>query len=114
MGVWFLQDSTVGYTAGTGAGTSFTGNHVDGDVLLVAAFTNGGTVPTISAYRWNGGATGSLGTTPIATGGTCASGSATICAITNAAAVTTPWQTVNGSSQGTTLGADQSMRVGST
>ncbi len=113
MGVWFLQDGSVACSPGTGAGTSFTGNHTDGDVLLVAAFTNGGGTPAISAYKWVGGASGSLNTTPIATGSAC-SASATICAITNTAAnnppsgtVTTPWQTVNGSVQGTTLGADQ-------
>lgn len=106
MGVWFLQDGSISCNPGNGAGTSFTGVHKDGDVLLVAAFTNGGGNPTISAYRWNGSAPGSLGTTAIVSGTSC-SGSASICAITNAAAVTTPWQTVNGATQGTTLGTDQ-------
>ena len=54
MGVWFLQDGTVNCNAGSGAGTSFTGVHKDGDVLLVAAFTNGGGSPSISAYKWVG------------------------------------------------------------
>jgi hypothetical protein len=113
MGVWFLQDGSVACDPGTGAGTSFTGNHTDGDVLLVAAFTNGGGTPAISAYKWVGGAGGSLSTTAIATGSACTA-SATICAITNTATnnppsgtVTTPWQTVNGSVQGTALGANQ-------
>lgn len=108
MGVWFLQDSNVACQGGgSGNGNKFTGNHVDGDVLLVAAFLNGGGNPQISAYKWVGdGATGSLDTTAIASGTTCTA-TATICAITNGSAVTTPWQTVNNKTQGTSLGADQ-------
>ena len=82
----------------------------------MAAFTSGGTVPTVSAYRWNAvGGVGSLSTSPMATGGKCGS-SPNLCAITNeTASVTTPWQTTNKASQGsgnktgqgTTLGPDQ-------
>ena len=100
MGVWFLQDENVNCNAGQGAGTSFTGVHKDGDVLLVAAFTNGGGNPQISAYKWVGSSPGALNPNPIVSGTTCTA-SATICAITNSATVATPWQTVNGSTQGT-------------
>ena len=45
---------------------------VDGDILLVSEFTNGGGRGQRNAYRWNGNdATGSLGTTPIASGQLC-------------------------------------------
>jgi hypothetical protein len=118
MGVWFLRDGSVGCSnPSTGGGISFTGNHADGDILLVAAFTGGGGTPTVSAYRWNGGAAGALGTTALSTGGTCGTaGSANLCAITNdTASVTTPWLTQDKSSVtpqnktglGTTLGSDQ-------
>ena len=100
------RTGTVNCNAGQGAGTPFTGVHKDGDVLLVAAFTNGGGNPQISAYKWVGSSPGALNPNPIVSGTTCTA-SATICAITNSANVSTPWQTVNGSSQGTTLGADQ-------
>jgi hypothetical protein len=119
MGVWFLRDGSVGCTNNNpgGNGLAFTGNHQDGDILLVAAFTNGGGTPTVSAYRWNGGAGGSLGTTALSTGGLCGlAANANLCAITNdTASVTTPWQTQDKASSnpqnktglGTTLSPDQ-------
>ena len=114
MGVWFLQDGSVGCdgVGAPGSGRPFTGAHVDGDILLVAAFTNGGSTPQITAYQWDNNALVSK-----ATGGACGSASsADLCAITNDTTnVTTPWQTTNkGSStpqnktgQGTLLNADQ-------
>ncbi len=50
MGVWLLQDPTV-ECSGTG-NTDFSGSHVYGDVFVVAAFTNGGTVANIDVYEW--------------------------------------------------------------
>jgi len=47
---WFLQDK-VGCD-GSGGTATFTGHHSDGDVLIVSAFTNGGSVSGINAYRW--------------------------------------------------------------
>ena len=119
MGVWFLRDGTVGCNNPSpgGQGLTFTGTHMDGDILLVAAFTGGGSTPTVSAYRWNGGASGSLGTTAISTGGLCGlPANANLCAITNdTTSVTTPWQTQdkatstpqNKTGLGTSLSPDQ-------
>lgn len=118
MGVWFLQDGSVGCdgTNVGGSGKPFTGTHTDGDILLVAAFTNGGSTPTINAYKWQGGANGSLSGVQ-GTGGACGTaGSADLCAITNDTTnVTTPWRTTNKASstpqnktgEGTTLSPDQ-------
>jgi len=50
MGVWLLQDPDVD-CSGLG-NTSFSGSHVDGDVFVVAAFTNGGAVANIDVYEW--------------------------------------------------------------
>ena len=50
MGVWLLQDPTVG-CSGQG-NTDFSGSHVDGDAFVVAAFTNGGAVANIDVYEW--------------------------------------------------------------
>lgn len=114
MGVWFLQDGSVACdgTGVAGSGLQFTGAHVDGDIFLVAAFTNGGSNPQITAYQWDNG-----GLVLKDSGGACgAAGSEDLCAITNdTASVTTPWQTTNKNSatpqnktgQGTTLDADQ-------
>jgi hypothetical protein len=110
MAVWLLKDGTVNCTAGSG-NTAFTGVHQDGDVLLVAAFLNGGSNPVINAYQWDSGA---LGTTALASGGKCGTtGSENLCAITNDANVTTPWITsdkVLGT--GNTLGTDQFYEMG--
>jgi hypothetical protein len=104
VGFWFLQDE-VG-CATTGSTASFTGEHHDGDVLIVSAFTKGGDVSTISAYRWDGNdATGSLRTTPIASGADCRSATQPIddpiCAAANnindgtGGTITVPWLTAN-------------------
>jgi hypothetical protein len=105
---WFLQDE-ANCTSPTGPGSAnWTGNHQDGDILVVSAFTNGGVVSNIDAYRWNGGAGGSLGTTPVASGGDCtatnpaAPSNDPACATANKASITTPWLTNNnGKSNGT-------------
>src|SRR6476660_2658456 len=49
VGFWFLQNN-VGCTAASGH-HAFTGDHSDGDLLIVSAFTNGGAVSTIDVYR---------------------------------------------------------------
>ena len=97
VGFWFLQSDVGCETAG--AATTFSGAHADGDLLIVSAFSGGGTVSTIDVYRWNGGANGSLGTTPLAHGVDCRSATTptndTACATANTADITTPWLTSN-------------------
>ena len=98
---WFLQDNAS--CVSTGPSQAWTGNHTDGDLLIVSAFTSGGGVSTIDVYRWNGGAGGSLGTTSVAHGADCktTTGNDAVCATTNAGTVgitgsiTTPWPTSN-------------------
>lgn len=84
---WFLQDETVDCIAPASgpSTTDFTGNHEDGDILVVAEFTVGGTVNTINAYQWVGGAGGFLDPSPIASGADCSTSPAgvSICAIVN-------------------------------
>jgi hypothetical protein len=110
MAVWLLKDGTVGCTAG-GGNTAFSGSHQNGDVLLVAAFLNGGLNPQITGYTWQDGVLD-----PIAngTGGKCGTGNANLCAITNTAAdITTPWVTDDKSlGTGTDLGTDQFYEMG--
>jgi uncharacterized repeat protein (TIGR01451 family) len=62
-GFWFLGNQIAKSTNGTvgGNGAPFTGAHQDGDILLVSDFSVGGSVSTVSVYRWTGNdATGSL------------------------------------------------------
>jgi hypothetical protein len=115
VGFWFLQDQ-VGCTS-PGGSQPFTGDHLDGDLLIVSAFTNGGTVSTIDVYRWNrftgtclptpgpdcvinpDGVPGSLNTTPVAHGVDCRDPLTglddTACAVSNRANITTPWLTAS-------------------
>lgn len=95
---WFLQDE-VNCAPNGGTGT-FTGDHQDGDLLIVSAFTNGGTVSTIDVYRWDRPDTsvpGTLNPTPKAHGADCDTTAAgdEACATVNGAAITTPWLTAN-------------------
>jgi hypothetical protein len=104
---WFLQgDADCSSDKGN---KPWTGHHMDGDILIVSAFTNGGGVSNIDAYRWNdpdgdGPIAGSLGTTSVAQGADCTGTLAgdAICATTNGSAapglnanITTPWLTSN-------------------
>ncbi|GAA2475894.1 hypothetical protein GCM10009858_11600 [Terrabacter carboxydivorans] len=92
---WFLQDQVACNDNGSTA--TFSGQHRDGDLLIVSAFTNGGAVSTVDVYRWNGGANGTLGTTPVAHGVDCKTTAAgdTGCATVNTGTITTPWPTAN-------------------
>ena len=49
---WFLQDE-VALTPETGSNGTFTGEHTDGDVLVISNFSNGGNVSTITVYKWD-------------------------------------------------------------
>ena len=97
IGVWFLKDPNVGCKPKGNGGTSFTGQHQDGDIFVVSEFTNGGGTASVKAYKWQGGAGGSLGTTPVAEGGLCpAAGNADptgqrACATVNRTPLNTPW-----------------------
>jgi hypothetical protein len=93
---WFLQDENVACESPGGA-TPFVGNHVDGDILVVSEFTQGGVVSTIQAYRWDGGADGSLNEDPVAEGVDCTTtaGEDTVCGKVNTGTITTPWLTSN-------------------
>jgi hypothetical protein len=89
---WFLQGGNISCPA---AGGSFTGTHHNGDLLIVSAFTNGGSVSTIDEYEWQNGA---LNTTPVAHGQDCRDATATndpTCATSNTGTLNTPWLTEN-------------------
>jgi hypothetical protein len=108
VGFWFLQDAVGCET--TGSAQTFTGAHQDGDLLVVSAFTNGGSVSTIDVYRWTITApdtVGALDPTPKAHGVDCRAPATPIgdaaCAVANTADITTPWLTAAGKNVGHTL-----------
>lgn len=59
FGVWLLKDRNVDCDPAAAPADDptnvggFTGVHLDGDRLLVAEFTNGGTVGTVKTFIWN-------------------------------------------------------------
>lgn len=97
IGVWFLKDPDVGCKPKGNGGTNFTGQHQDGDIFVVSEFTNGGGTASVKAYKWQGGAGGSLNPNPVAEGGICpAAGSPDAddqraCATVNRTSVDTTW-----------------------
>ena len=107
VGFWFLQDA-VGCSS-TGGAVSFTGEHQDGDLLVVSEFSGGGTVSTINAYRWDrpGAGPGSLNPTPIANGVDCRGITVgtedPTCGAANTGTITTPWLTAQKTTVGHTL-----------
>lgn len=64
QGFWFFQNEIGLGTNSVGGGTGFTGVHEDDDLLVISNFSNGGTVSTITVYKWD--------STCTKTGGTCA------------------------------------------
>ncbi len=96
VGFWFLQDDAD--CVSTGGTTAFSGDHTDGDILVVSEFSQGGTVSTIQAYRWDGGANGTLNPASVAVGADCTTttGGDDICAKANTATLNNiPWETAN-------------------
>ncbi|MEJ2005431.1 MAG: hypothetical protein P8X57_10795, partial [Cyclobacteriaceae bacterium] len=94
IGFWFLQDEIgivppVGTTKGT-----FTGEHIIGDILVVAEVSQGGVVGNAAAYKWVGIGNGSVpndtkSLEPLSIDAT------SLFAIVNAGTITVPW-TYNG------------------
>ena len=115
---WFLKDEEVA-CASTGGAVDFSGEHRDGDVLVVSAFTNGGGVSNIDAYRWDGidgcidnpDEPGDCDEIAVASGGDCKGAPLLddICATTNSGPdeendnITTKWLTSNGTAVGNTV-----------
>jgi hypothetical protein len=103
IGVWFFQQTVVCNPA-TG---KFSGAHVKGDIFAISAFTQGGSIPTISVYEWDSTcAAGVKNPTPgqcsdsnlrllFSAGSLCDNGGAlsstAACAITNAATIPVTW-----------------------
>jgi hypothetical protein len=93
-GFWFFQDSTVDLiSTKQGGGFRFSGQHMDGDILIVSDFSTGGPVANIAVYRWTGNdSTGTLVQEKALTAGaTCnpSSPGSTLCGIVNGSANTT-------------------------
>ena len=80
VGFWFFQSPVS-----LNANGSFSGQHSDGDVFVVSAFTNGGSAPNIDVYKWQSGALVKL-----TSGQTCTPGD-TACAYVNSGPIPVSW-----------------------
>ena len=86
LGFWFFKSEVK-----LGANGAFIGKHENGDVFIVSDFSNGGSVGTVKAYKWEDG-----NVVPMAggDGGDCAaanSASFNVCGRVNAGPTTSPW-----------------------
>jgi uncharacterized repeat protein (TIGR01451 family) len=89
-GFWLLKDPTVGCSGQN----NFSGQHQDGDILIISNYTNGGGTQNVQVYKWvgNDATGGPVLDTSITSGGVCGTVSPDdTCAIANSAAITTPW-----------------------
>src|SRR6266508_6045922 len=90
IGLWFFQENVAPQPDGTFGPT----NHIDGDLLILVNFEGGGLVPTIQAYKWQGGVNGGPVLAGNLTTGECGvgpnAGNFDACAITNTAASNAP------------------------
>jgi uncharacterized repeat protein (TIGR01451 family) len=84
VGFWFLQNSV-----GLNGDGSFSGSHVDGDILVQSEFTNGGDVSGVQIYKWQGGGLSLVSNQAECTGGKL--GTVDACAIVNKSTISTSW-----------------------
>ncbi|MEJ8758048.1 T9SS type A sorting domain-containing protein [Pontibacter sp. H259] len=60
IGFWFLQDEVSPITPAPGSSAGFNGEHMVGDILVVAEISQGGAVGKIAAYEWVGDGLGDV------------------------------------------------------
>src|SRR6266550_159749 len=89
-GFWLLKDPTVGCSGSN----DFSGQHEDGDVLIISDYTNGGGTQDVSVYKWVGDDATGKPVLDASFNGSICSGSLSndnSCAIANSSTITTPW-----------------------
>jgi hypothetical protein len=109
QGFWFFQNKiTLGSTP-SGGGTSFSGVHKDGDLLIISDFSNGGTTSTISVYKWDSTVSGNLTLLQTSTSANCATSAPgdAFCGLVNATNGTVaPWSFTDKSGNSTYLNGE--------
>jgi hypothetical protein len=88
MGFWFLQGNVAPLGATSGG---FSGNHQDGDILVLANFLNGGVVGDVDVWKWCGGC-GTDGNNNLEFMGAfseCTGSGANVCALNNSGDIPT-------------------------
>jgi hypothetical protein len=123
VGFWFLKGQVAPGNTPSGGGFKFTGNHTDGDLLVLSTFQVGGTVPQVAVYKWscpgatspaNCDSTGSLTTVTPSGAADCVNGVGglaivgDVCATVNTANGTpSPWPFTEKPSDGSYVAANK-------
>src|SRR3989344_372164 len=97
VGFWFLQNKAVLAPDGTFDSTSGgPATHTEGDLHIVAEFTNGGNIANLKLNKWQGGALVNLFATAPGTNVACTDASKIVCVGVNNANANLAWAgTVN-------------------
>ena len=106
-------DCPIGIGGGTGFCDPRTGaaaHHLNGDLLIISDFSNGGTTSTISVYKWNDTVSGNLQLLASSTAANCntaAPGDA-FCGLVNPGPglTTSPWPFLDKSGNGSFLNGE--------
>ncbi len=85
-GFWFFKNDIAKTNTSSQGGFKFSGQHAEGDILVVIDFVNGGSQGEATVYWWHNGAL-----TLLSTGGECDGTSQDACAITNTQDENSPW-----------------------
>jgi hypothetical protein len=94
IGFWFFKEEVTLGNIKSGGGFNFNGVHTPGDILVLSNFSNGGTVSTISVYKWDPTVSGNLKLLATSNNADCTNPNPdTACAIVNNAQDddTVPW-----------------------
>jgi uncharacterized repeat protein (TIGR01451 family) len=93
VGFWFFKNPVGKTGSGAAPGSHFSGNHTVGDILVLANYTNGGSVAGFDVFKWvgsGGNVNGTLQT--VENGGECGTeANDDACGKTNANLENSPW-----------------------
>ena len=93
VGFWFLKQDVGPIGSGNAPGSAFSGAHSVGDILVLASYTNGGSLADFDVYKWvgsGGDVNGTLET--VASGVPCTGGLVDFaCGATNSTTIDSPW-----------------------
>ena len=94
-GFWFFQNPVATTGDGSPPGSPFSGVHADGDLLVLASYTNGGTLAAFDVYEWvgtGGDVTGHPELNTVASGVPCTANPGDFaCGATNGDLEDSPW-----------------------
>jgi len=94
QGFWFFQNKVTLTNISSQGGLKFSGLHKTGDLLVISDFSIGGTVSTITIYKWNPAVSGNLELLETSDAAKCTNATAAgdaFCGIVNPSTITMPW-----------------------